>query len=241
LTFTRKRSFPPGVRKPLTYWTHVAYSNGYLFFYDRRDGAAEIGEITPNGYRVWKSYPAGSLGKGWTHVASLQGRLMFYNTNTGVTVIGELKPTLVTLGTISEINLVQVGPTYAFGPGWTHIISAGAVEPSIANRRGVLFYCSANGLYTTGDIDPVTGIYTDRTPTDGRWQYSLLQPGWEHIVPMGDGLLFYSDANDSAMVGYVLTPSESDTFAREPFQVMKSYLGNFYLEPFNVLASTLHR
>lgn len=236
LTYTRRRNFGSTPIRPLTDWTHVTYSNGYLLFYDSRDGALEFGEITPTGYRFWHS---GTLSRGWTHITGVGDKLLFYNTNTGAAGVARWNVIHGTnFGEVLDVNLIGIR-NYTFGPGWTHVINAGPATSTAANNRGILFYSSGNGLYRIGDIDPETGAYTDRTSLDSRWSYSMLQPGWTNIVRMGEGLFFYSDANDSAMVGYVLTASEGDTFAREPFQVVKSYIGNFYLEPYSMLASTL--
>lgn len=236
LTYTRKRNFGSRLVRPLTDWTHVTYSGGYLLFYDSRDGAVEFGEIRPTGYKFWHS---GTIARGWTHIVGVGKNILLYNTNTGAAGVIQWKVIPgPNFGEVLDVNLIGIRD-YVFGRGWTHIISAGPASSTAANNRGLFFYSSGNGLYRIGDIDPQTGAYTDRAPIDSRWSYSMMQPGWTNIVQMGEGLFFYSDANDSAMVGFVLTASDSDTFGAEPFQVMKSYPGNFYLEPYQMLASTL--
>ncbi|HXG66507.1 MAG TPA: M4 family metallopeptidase [Blastocatellia bacterium] len=219
-------------------WTHVAYSNGYMFFYNENYGTAEIGEVTPGGYRRWKYYGIDTFGLGWTHIVSVQGRLMFYNTNNGVAAVGELRKTPgPNFGEVLDVNFVQLG-AYQFETGWTHIVAAGSKDGVFANanQRGLMFYNAATGLYVVGDIDTETGAYTVRAPLDSRWSYSLLQPGWKHIVRMGEGLFFYG--NESAMVGHLLTAIESDRLALEPFQVINIYSGNFFVGPYPMLSST---
>jgi Zn-dependent metalloprotease len=219
-------------------WTNVVYSNGLLFFYNSNYGTAEIGEVTPGGYRRWKFYGVDSFGLGWSHIVNVQGRLMFYNDKNGAAAVGELRKTPgPNFGEIVDVNFVQLGG-YRFETGWTHIVAAGSKGGVFtnANQRGLMFYNSNTGQYVVGGIDTETGAYRVRVPLDGRWSYSMLQPGWKHIVRVGEGLFFYG--NESAMVGQLLTGSESDRLALEPFQVINTYSGNFFVGPYPMLSST---
>lgn len=219
-------------------WTHVTYSNGLLFFYNSNYGTAQIGEVTAGGYRRWKNYGIDSFGLGWSHIVGVQGRMMFYNDKNGAAAVGELRKTPgPNFGEIVDVNFVQLGG-YRFETGWTHIVNAGSTGGVFtnANQRGLMFYNANTGQYVVGDIDTETGAYTVRVPLSSRWSYSMLQPGWKHIVRMGEGLFFYG--NESAMVGQLLTASGSDLFAVEPFQVINTYPGNFFVGPYPMLSST---
>jgi thermolysin len=219
-------------------WTHVVYSNGLLFFYNSNYGTAEIGEVTAGGYRRWKFYGIDSFGVGWSHIVGVQGKMMFYNDRNGLAAVGELRKTAgPNFGEVVDVNFVQLG-SYRFETGWTHIVAAGSKGGVFtnANHRGLMFYNANSGQYVVGDIDTDTGAYRVRLALDSRWSYSMLQPGWKHIVRVGEGLFFYG--NESAMVGQLLTGFESDRLALEPFQEINTYRGNFFVGPYPLLTST---
>jgi hypothetical protein len=80
---------------------------------------------------------------------------------------------------------------------------------------------ASTGVYVVGDID-AAGNFSTRF-SNSRWRYSLLSTGWTHIIRVGDGLMFYNQANGDVAVGYLLTRFECDSFLRQPFQQIRSY------------------
>ena len=75
-----------------TDWTHVAATRSHVFFYNRSDGTAAIGTLSPSNFETRKQYAAGKFSPQWTHVVSAgEDMLLFYNSNTGSGAIGEIR------------------------------------------------------------------------------------------------------------------------------------------------------
>ena len=222
--FTTLRGFPEGffyhygdIVDPIAGrirggWSHITYHEGYLLFYDKVDGRAEIGRADASGYRTIMSYPRGTFGTGWTTIASTESKLLFYNANTGVAVVGDWNKST------NPLSFTDLKTYYNFSTGWTHIVDGGLHQ---GRPVGTLLYNTNTGSYTVGDIDEA-GNLTMRTST--RWGYSTLGQGWTHITRVGQGLLFYNQWDGQLAVGHLLTRFECDGLRREPYRNIRSYI-----------------
>ena len=79
-------------------------------------------------------------------------------------------------------------------------------------------------LLPVSDFD-AAGNHVPRSPagTPPVWEYTLLKPGWTHIVASKEKLLFYDRTTGEGMTGYVLTADESYRYWREPLHVSNTY------------------
>lgn len=179
-------------------WTHIVSHRGYLFFYCAGNGMAAIGQLTPDGFRQYKGYPAYTFGLGWTTIVSTRNGLLFYRAGDGIYAVGDWEYSYYPCGgegfcfpSVSEVRFKQMTWGY-FTRGWSSIVET---------NDGVLFYRKTDGLHVMVDID------SNGRPADRQNSVKYLTPGYTGIVAAGDDILFYNAENGDGAVGGIIKPS----------------------------------
>jgi hypothetical protein len=157
-------------------WDQIVGSGTFLFFY-RADGAAAIGQITPEGYFVQtQGWGPGTFGT-WSHVVATDSNLVFYNKANGVMVVG-------------YISFDGYWGYQSYAP---YIMWYADTVTSLG--RYVICYNSVNGVMEVIDIDRIgqaNPTYAEQVGAD-----------YSQVVRHGADVVFYSRNSGSAKFGYI--------------------------------------
>jgi hypothetical protein len=218
-------------------WSHIAFCNRRLLFFNESNGLATVATIERDGAFAQKVYATTSLDPGWADIVS-DGHYLrirrddsdsiytlgpgdFYplvkfvrgdswlNPERGTTVAG---CDLIAHYDVDYRNWASFWLRWIDADGKWHGRASIRVDPNwttvVLSNGYLLFYDEGAGGGKIVIASP------DDWLDDLPWTSAAISPLWSHIIPIGTRLLFYAQYNGDARIGYISHDGEFSGEAR---------------------------
>ncbi len=194
-TISREGFYTP-FTQPLwsTNWTSISTSNNLTLTYEFSTGNWWLGDVNENDWTTL-DYADPYFSADWTHIEGSPYGWIFYSSLSGGGTVGNV--TTDDPAACAANCFVTYSASITWPTGFTHTLA-----PMVDGNQFMFFYDASNGHYQTYQLFVDGGAQTASTSL---WQDSFIDPGWSHMVMVGDRMLLYDRMTGAIQIGRIIS------------------------------------